>query len=157
MTPHGTSIFCDDIRFEQQSKFSLIGCYGPELIVYQAPPVALPKFGILVYARFPVERLPVKKLMVFLPKTDEPWFTQEIPADPEDFDLASLSKPVEGEKDLEKGRGMLCPLLFSPFPIPSEGYVRVRIACGEKTVRAGALKVVFQPPPSSDTAPPVAP
>jgi hypothetical protein len=47
-TPFGDSVFCDDIRFEQGGKFTLVGCYFGELIPLGPYPLMLPKLGVLV-------------------------------------------------------------------------------------------------------------
>lgn len=52
--------YCDDVRQEMGNKFSLMGCYGSELVVSSFP-IVLPKFGALARAVTPID-LPFKKL-----------------------------------------------------------------------------------------------
>jgi hypothetical protein len=144
--PVGFSTFCDDIRFEQQNKFSLIGCYGPEMTVYQQPPAFLPKFGILLHVRLPVQSLPEKTVMVFVPGSEEPVFKMTIPADDPNIDQKQPFPDPNPSEDVEKSRGMIVPMVFGGFAIPQAGYIRVRVTYGSERVRAGALKVIFQPP-----------
>lgn len=157
MQPYGISVFCDDIRFEQQNKLSLIGCYNQGLILYQPPPIVLPKFCIYVQVRFPVELQSAKKLIVYMPGEDQPFFNMDIPGDPEHFKLDSLFKDHDQEKDtkedIQRQRAFIVPLSFSPFPIAKEGTIRVRMVHGSEILRVGALAVVHQKappaPPSS--------
>ncbi|MGA2817365.1 MAG: hypothetical protein ABSE67_13895 [Xanthobacteraceae bacterium] len=152
---YGVSIFCDDIRFEQQNKISLVGCYGPEMVVYSAPPFVLPKLGILLQARFPMERLPSVHVKIYMPEEEEPFFTQEISKEEEHFvPRANAFKPEKPE-DLNILRGLAFPFLFSPFIIQKEGHIRVRLLFGSEIVRVGGLRVISQvpqalPPASSD-------
>jgi len=146
MTPYGVSIFCDDIRFEQQNKFSLIGCYGPELIIYAPPPVGLPKLGILVQARFPLERLPTIKLNIFMPDEKEPFYTQELLQEEQDFKPSeAFQRDTDAAKDIEGQRALIFPFVFTPFVVSRTGYIRVRMLYGDSTIRVGSLKVSYQP------------
>lgn len=58
--------FCDDIRQEIGNKYSLMGCYGHEMIIEKLP-VSLPKLGILVNVftgvAHPFSRLVIRAMM----------------------------------------------------------------------------------------------
>lgn len=88
----GVSIFCDDIRYEQGNKVSLMGCYGPELHVHTPLPVVLPKLGVLVQARFPIGPLPDIHASIYMPEADEPFFTQHIVQEEKDWTLYRCSR-----------------------------------------------------------------
>jgi hypothetical protein len=141
MEPYGTTIFCDDIRDELGGKLSLIGVYGPDLIIDAPFPALLPKLGILVNARIPIDRtISGLRLIIYAPgdadnvpsvDTELPWHppntAQELGDPP--FPDAVVSHNFAGR------------LLLSPFVIKEEGYVRVRLICGDETIRVGALQI----------------
>jgi hypothetical protein len=54
--------FCDDVRHEVGNKYSLMGCYGNELIVDKLPAV-LTKFCIQILATTPITQ-PFSKLVL---------------------------------------------------------------------------------------------
>jgi hypothetical protein len=151
MEIYGVTLFCDDLRFEQGNKFTLVGCYGPEMLLHTPLPVVLPKLGILVQARFPVARLPLINVNIYMPEADEPFFTQELIKEEKD----DPPVPVLPEKptDLIMQRGFVFPFLFSPFVIEKAGHLRVRLLYGDEVIRVGALKLTAQPPESPATAP----
>lgn len=57
-------IFCDDIRVETGNKFTLVGCYGADLLLPQFP-ATLPKLGAYVRIYTPIAT-PVKQLKLRL-------------------------------------------------------------------------------------------
>jgi hypothetical protein len=145
MLPYGITYFCDDIRFEQQNKFSLIGCYGSDIILSQVPPIALPKFCIITQIRFSAELRSAGKLMVYMP--DDQLVTVAEWPDEEHY---TSSLPVQNEKsDLQSQRAFLFPMIFSPFPISKDGHIRVRMEYRGEIIRLGALHVVINPSTAS--------
>jgi hypothetical protein len=148
MAIYGISTFCDDIRFEQQNKISLIGCYGAEIIIYHAPPVALPKLGIAISIRMPLDVATDRTLMIFRPHETEPFYTFKLPEDPSPPSAPNL----EDEPDLVLGKGMLLPLLFSPIGFERSGNLRVRLKVGEELYKIGAIRITFQPPANEKVA-----
>jgi hypothetical protein len=148
MLPYGICTFCDDIRFEQQNKMSLIGCYGPELILYQTPPIALPKLCFYVQVRARPGRLQATKTLIYLPDEQEPFFTHEIK---EEEHASNSPTDLDTTDDLEHQRGIILPFVFSPFLIAKTGFIRVRMLFGSERIRLGALKITCQVP-SENTA-----
>lgn len=49
-----TATFCDDIRQERGNKYSLMGCYGPEIILDELPTV-LAKLCANISVAFPID------------------------------------------------------------------------------------------------------
>jgi hypothetical protein len=47
--------FCDDVRQEVGNKISLMGCYGPDMLVH-AFPMWVPKFCVVAKAKTPIDR-----------------------------------------------------------------------------------------------------
>lgn len=140
MEPYGITIFCDDIRFEQHGKYSVIGCYGPDMIVSEFPAL-LPKFACLVQLRFPATRLLPMTLKVYFPgdAEDAPGFSQQIHPG-EDTDPAPAPAEVLAQ-GVDPLRGVLYPLVLSPLPLQQPGRIKVRVSHGDKIIRAGTLVV----------------
>jgi hypothetical protein len=144
-------IFCDDIRYELQSKVSIIGCYGSQLIVPQPFPFVMPKFCIMVEIRFPVERLSAAKLLVFQPDNDDPVYALDLPADPDGFDPTSVFpdyNKLRSTQDIQPCRVAQVPLTFAPFVFAKAGYLRVRLQYKEETFRVGAIEIVSSAAPT---------
>lgn len=151
MLPYGISYFCDDIRFEQQNKFSLIGCYGSELILFQKPPIILPKLCIFIQVRAEPERYPAIKIVVFPPGKNEALFVHEQKPDEQDF---QISQEFENSKEeIKPQRALLLPLIFSPFVIENLGFVRVRLHYGGDIIRLGALQIRYQEQSQNNSTP----
>lgn len=143
--PYGVVVFADDVRFEHQNKFSLIGCYGPQLIIYSALPATLPKLAAFVQIRFPPIQIPALKFMFYFPGDTEP--TQSIDfAAPQEQSISSIEDLPLSDPDLERQAGASIPFLFGPVTIQSEGYLRVRVGYEDKIIKVGALQIISQPP-----------
>lgn len=145
MEPYGLTYFCDDIRFEQQNKFSLIGCYGSELFLFEKPPVSLPKLGLMIQVRMPPTKSPALKLIVYPSGKDEPIFAHEI-AEEKDFQAPPPTPAPGTNEPPAPQRILMLPLILSPFVIEQLGFVRVRMLYGTKTIRLGALEIKHQEP-----------
>lgn len=60
MRPIISAIFCDDARQEVTRKMTLVGCYGPQMIVPTFP-FTLSQLYVVINARIPIEINPSKK------------------------------------------------------------------------------------------------
>ena len=153
MFPYGITTFCDDIRHEVQNKLTLVGCYGPELLVGANPPVAIPKLGVFVQARFPPEKISTIKLMVYVPKHDDPFFVHEQPEESNDFTPhppdPSVPPLIEDGVEVAKLRAFVLPILLGPLVLEGPGYIKVRMVYRTETIRLGSLRIVFQGPESA--------
>lgn len=156
MDAYGTVIFCDDIRFEQQGTYSLIGCYGPEIRIPAEFPVTLPKLGILVQLRIPPkDQKSILKIGIFVPGTT---------ADGGATILYDLAKPqalpktssAAAASDTEMVMYMNHPLLYSPFNLPSPGAIIVRLFIDEKSTLLGSLNIEHVPPQTTAQQQPLA-
>lgn len=136
MEPYGNTIFCDDIRFEQQSKFSLIGCYGYELIIFAPMPASIPKLCMLVSVRLPsIRSVPPLKFNFYFPGISEPTPSIDF-APPKD-----QSFPPINDSDVDPVIGVTLPFLFGPVTIQEEGWLKVRVEYDDKIIKVGALKI----------------
>lgn len=150
MEPLGITLFCDDIRFEQNQKITFVGAYGPEMLVFGNLPAVLPKLGFYVQIRLPPDSAKPSRVNIYFPdsKDDEPAVTAEI------------SPPDENEVEKTKkglGAGTIAilatniPIVISPAVINSEGLIKVRVVCGDTILKAGTLKITRIDAPLSPT------
>jgi hypothetical protein len=147
MDPFGIATFCDDIREEVGGKISLIGCYGPDMqFTGISFPIVIPKLGVHVTSRFPVEPVPAIKLLLYLPGDleDAPSMSAELPV-PDELrstpDANYMQHMLASLPDGEPSRVLRYYFIVSPAPIREEGFVRVRMMYGDQRIKLGSLKI----------------
>ena len=173
VTPGGTVIFCDDIRFEQLRKQSLIGIYDGE-ILFPSPilPVTLPKLGIAIrYIERPGESTDPVYISVFAPGPNhEQVEVARINVLTEQLRAVQFSPIADDPQlQLEKFAVSNIPVLLSPFNIMNFGRIAVTAFRGSDEIRLGGillrpaspqeLQSIFATasPPLPSQSPPVAP
>jgi hypothetical protein len=136
--------FCDDIRMEVGNKYSLIGCYGDELIVENIPGT-LPKFCVQTRAITPTGRL-FSKLVFRAYLNDE-----------------MLGELVLSETQLAEGRAMLASrpgserlsimamMVFSPLNIAAPGQMRIEAETDDGTLSGNRIFIRRRDQPDSLT------
>src|SRR5690349_19594230 len=129
MGAYGVAIFCDDIRFEQQNKISLIGCYGPDLIVSGPLPVVLPKLCVMISVRTSAERYPAIKIFALMPGQSDPVVILQQEEEKDEF-RSSLTPEVLEKNQVEPLRAIIIPWAISPFFVEKEGFIRIRMDYG---------------------------
>jgi hypothetical protein len=135
----GVTTFCDDIRFEQGNKLSLMGCYDREMLIYGALPTVLPKLGFLVQLRLPSGHASPSRLAIYLPGNDDkPAFEMDLGAASEDNIEKSKAPPLPGTTNILATN---VPVLLSPLPIECDGLIKVRVQCGSETIKCGTLAI----------------
>ena len=152
----GHTIFCDDVRFEDGGKLSLIGVYQGQMFIHADFPVTLPKFGIVVrYHERIGSRSDPLVLKIFLPgdPDDAPTFSAQVPVD----ELRKAGEALSSEeKKTENGEIkfhiMQAPIILSPFVLKGPGAIKVRAVCGDEIIRMGALTIE-----KAAVAPPISP
>lgn len=131
-------MFCDDIRQELRNKYSLVGCYGPDLLVQELP-VVLPKLCMLVEAVTPVAH-PFKRLTLRILLSEDLVEESEIEM--------NLTPPpgLDPAIHLQTTRFMV---ILAPFQIKEPGYLEVHVVTENEVLRAGglALRLHRNPPP----------
>lgn len=120
--------YCDDIRNEIGNKISLIGLYGPDLIVPSLPAL-LPKLCMFVQIFNNIGESFEGTLVVRILLDDE------IVAEEVHKDAAS---PVLAEGGFET---RLLQIVMSPFEIRKECKLRVRAYFDEEEVKGSALNI----------------
>ncbi|GAN94051.1 hypothetical protein Gbth_044_008 [Gluconobacter thailandicus F149-1 = NBRC 100600] len=152
-TPFGTSIFCDDVRHEVDNKFSLVGCYGSQMLLNGSAPLKLPTFAVFVKIIFPIN-YPFKKILV---RVYSVFDDQEEEIARANFvrpkELNKVPHPDGGEWKHKVGQFVI-PFRWAPFHIPSNGVIYVRAQFdnegGSEEIRLGALPCRFNPLPPED-------
>ncbi|MDQ0466456.1 hypothetical protein QO010_004249 [Caulobacter ginsengisoli] len=131
----GYTIFCDDIRTENNNKNILIGVYNSEIILTSPFPTTLMKLVMEVhYAEKPSSsELPVV-LNIYLPGDLEeaPSIVSEIGSDFRKIDLPDVDDPR---------CGFILAIALSPVEFKQEGQVKVRVTRGDEVIRIGAIMV----------------
>ena len=117
---YGYTVFCDDIRVEVGNKFTFVGVYPGQFVLYaDALPVAIPKLAMSVNYRQRYDKVifPVQ-LRIFFPWQPE---TPIVVDPPEHF----VQTSIEGAKELSERSGEVAyntvtfNFAFSPFTIMS--------------------------------------
>jgi hypothetical protein len=138
----GSTIFCDDIRFEMDGKVSYIGAYTGVMFVRDGFPIILPKFGLGIQF--------VQKVAVFKPNL---LFKVFLPGDADDspsivYDLTpanQLEPRAEGQFLVVRANFVL-----SPLEIKQPGHLQVRVERDGILYRCGALRIEQSPAGVSD-------
>ncbi len=140
---YGTTVFCDDIRYEIGGKISLIGVYGQQIFLHGAFPFTLAKLGIsITYVQRQTKVVMPAAVLIFLP------------GDPDDTpsirgEISMEEVPVESTQDDSKVAIMGLNFLLPSLVIKEPGSIRVRIERDGSLVKVGALSVAQAPQSSS--------
>jgi len=128
------ALFCDDIRQELGNKYSLMGCYGDELIIEQLPAV-LGKLCVQLRAITPADQ-PFEKLIFRAFLNDELLAEIEMPK-------AQLeeAKNLIASRDDAKRLTVMAIMGFSPLAISEESRLRVEAESEEGILRGGVLTI----------------
>jgi len=124
------SQFCDDIRHESGNKYSLMGCYGNELLVENLPSL-LPKLCVQVRAITPIDK-PFTKLLIRAKMNDE--IIAEInvlPNGPITPNSSVIDAPIRSELSVM--------IVLSPLAIAESGKLRIEAETDDEILRGGVL------------------
>jgi hypothetical protein len=137
-TPSGHSLFCDEIRQEDNGKQLLIGLYNGDMLV-ESLPILLPSFRILIrYQERPTEsRLPVRFVVTAPDESgnDLQIFQAEVPR--EAFDQIQIPSDDIDEPFL----ALALNAAFSPLILAHQGRIKVRAYRGDDEIRLGTLRI----------------
>jgi hypothetical protein len=132
----GYTIFCDDIRFEQDGKVTLVGMYHGVMIIRAAEfPITIPKFALSVVFTQRKTIFERKLFMrVSLPgdKDEEPSFIVEIEPPAE--------MPIAGNSD-RPNISARANLIMSPLTIAAPGKMKVGIERRGELHPVGTLEI----------------
>jgi hypothetical protein len=137
----GVTLFADDLRQEVGNKFSLMGVYQIDMLLQQDLPISLPKFAMLInYYEIKGAFKDALNVKIFLPgnKDDAPQLSWQIDGATRD----SAKSPYESaDADAEKLFTLTIPVILTPLVINEEGFIKVRVQCGDTTTRLGRLMI----------------
>jgi hypothetical protein len=136
-TPTGYSLFCDDIRQEDNGKQLIIGLYSGDMLV-DSFPVLLPNFRVLInYQERPNEsEMPVKIVITSpsAPSDDMVIFQADLPR--ESFDRIQL--PTDSDDPF---LSIGVNAAFTPIVFTHSGRIKVRAYRGDDEIRLGTLRI----------------
>jgi len=108
-------------------------------MVVPTTPFALASFVVMItYRERPGESTVPVTLKLFVPGTEGPLV--EIPMPVEQMRSTEYDQKVDFD-GMEKILSMQLPLIFTPFVVAQEGFIRVRAYRGEDEIRLGALRI----------------
>lgn len=129
--------FCDDIRQEVGNKYSLVGCYGPSMLL-SVMPVVLPKLCAFVRIYTPVNR-PFAKLSIHVLRGDQLLTEMEIPQ--EALSSIRATEHLAGENFVIVGSG----LAIFPLAIEEPCMLRIEVETDEGPIKGDALRIERAP------------
>ena len=106
------ALICDDIRYEENGKISMIGVYNDDIRINQIPTI-LPTLGIMIVMEGVKE--PIKEVLITIkPPKAEPI-------------IAQIATPDREEPEDDKPTNVRMLLQLSPFRIQAEGDVKINL------------------------------
>lgn len=143
----GYTVFCDDIRFEQEGKITLVGIYHSAILIRSNEfPVNLPKFALsVVFNQLKSIFEPKLQLRISLPgdKVEEPSIVVEIEP-PADLPALNSERPTISAR---------ANIILAPLTINGPGQIKVRIERRGDLHPVGRLDVQVVDPAPSPGAP----
>jgi|APMed6443717190_1056831.scaffolds.fasta_scaffold95692_2 hypothetical protein len=138
------TIFCDDIRLEQQGKVTIVGTFSGAVLL-PAYPASLPKLCVVVSLTIPLDTLPSHlKTVIYL--GDDVLKSHEV------TDLASppvrgFPESIEGPEDAEfQWMGLDQYFTLAPLEVDAPKALRVKVFADGKEYKGAALYFVRQKP-----------
>lgn len=126
--------FCDDIRQEVGNKYSLIGCYGNEMIVDNIPAV-LPKLCAHIRVITPSDR-PLAQLTIRAILNDETLAEIEMPV----TNMIDDFKKKASESDLGR-MTFLAMIVLSPLSVAEPGKIQIEAETEDGIIHGSFLKI----------------
>lgn len=136
------SQFCDDIRQELGNKYSLMGCYGDEIIIDKLP-IALPKLCVQLRAVTPLER-PFKRLAFRALLNDDILAEIELPQE----QLDHASKKICERENATRLTYMVI-MGFTPLLVNEAARLRIEAETEEGVLNGGCINLRERKPEES--------
>lgn len=126
--------FCDDVRQEIGNKYSLMGCYGPELIINKLP-ATLPKLCVQVRVQTPIDRT-FSKLVIRAIFNGDVLAELELP--PSDLDMMQKKAASEDE-----GVAIMVMAIFtfSPLVISESCKLQIEAETEDEILKGNSLRL----------------
>lgn len=136
--PYGHIIYCDDIREEASGKITIVGVYGPDLVLFGPTPATLAKICFIVDLFQPINsELVLQKLEITQPGAEFDELLVEMKFPPQ---LAETQKKQQ-TVDPHLRRMLRVQFCHSPFNIKNKGRIRARLVHDQGSVRLASLEV----------------
>lgn len=141
MNHYLSTVFCDDIRYEIGSKFSLIGIYSGNLIV-PAFPVKLPKLCIAATLVISADN-PPKTIILRVLKDEEP--IAELNATEGYLKQIASAKTIMPEPSgTQRVHSVRTEICFEQLEFTKPGFLRVSASADSGEIRSVGLQVIAQ-------------
>ena len=143
-TPSGYTMFCEDIRYELNGKFSLMGNFGNTLVSLGPFPLILPKLCLyLSYYQRREDGFEDVKFEAVLIAGDQQTTVWETSIPSSALESTPITEDVKKSDD--PVIAMHLPLELQNFLIQGPGRIRVYAQRGEERIRIGSLSITSQP------------
>lgn len=126
--------FCDDIRREVGNKYSLMGCYGDEMVIDKLP-VVLPKLCVQVQVLTSVDQ-PFTKLLIRAVLNGE--HVAEIEVHPQGIPQSYLDRAAISDA---RRLGVVAMIVISPLPISEPCQLKIEAETEDGMLRGSALSI----------------
>lgn len=147
--PSGFATFCDDVRYETNGKFSLIGVYSGEMSVFGTAPATIPMVWAAVRWRMS-PNTKATNIVIRLSKDTEDEHVGEILNEatiPINLpDQGNLSAEERSQDQNYKMTELFTHLRVSPLVVDGPFKLRVRVIFEGEEYRIGAMAVGFADP-----------
>ena len=136
-SPYGVTIFCDDIREEQDGKRIIIGAYDDGMLVPELPSI-IPSIGFLIKIFEPIEyRERLGILKIYAPK--DGGYEEILIHEMDQSRWSVLENPNFDPEAKFVGSNYI--IRASPFKLNEAGYIRVRAYYGDEEIKLGSIHV----------------
>lgn len=130
------TLFCEDIREEKAGTVSIIGIWTDNIVV-DALPAVIPKFGIYVRFRFPIDVKPPETIALRM-----------VHPDSTDAALAVFNQDIiqkAWKQSADKGAsyvGLIGTAIMTPLLVKQAGKITVFAKVDGKDVNCGVLSII---------------
>lgn len=148
MSRYVSAIYSDDIRHEVGGKISIIGIYGPALLV-QNFPATLPKLCMQVQVRTPADN-PFKSVTFKI--LHNKFELANVSVSEQDILQATPDRAEDAERDNSANQVMTFNFVFSPVVLTEPGSIQIRAITESEELKGPSLRI-DQAPEGTEFAP----
>lgn len=124
--------FCDDIRHEVGNKYSLMGCYGGEMIIDKLPAL-LPKLCVQVRVLTPVDQ-PFTKLLIRAVLNGESIAEVDVPAQ-------KMAQSYQASLSDAEQHVVVAIIAISPLPVSEPCQLKIEAETEDDVLRGNSLSI----------------
>jgi hypothetical protein len=135
----GSTIFCDDIRFENTNKLIAIGIYNSGVQIGGSFPFQMKSFAMLInYSERIGTQTEQVKIQVFFPSIADPLIEVQLPS--EQFRL--MAEPNKDPNAFKANfHTAVLPIVMGPVMLAEKGVIKVIARIGDRVQRLGVLRI----------------